>query len=64
MTPTSADSTLYAAVRGAAATLADAGVAAAEVDAVELAAHALGVDGSEVRRLMVMRDQRESRCST
>jgi release factor glutamine methyltransferase len=26
------------------------------VDAVELAAHALGVDGSEVRRLMVMRD--------
>jgi release factor glutamine methyltransferase len=56
MTPTSADSTLYAAVRGAAATLADAGVAAAEVDAVELAAHALGVDGSEVRRLMVMRD--------
>lgn len=56
MTPTSADSTLYAVVRGAAATLADAGVAAAEVDAVELAAHALGVDGCEVRRLMVMRD--------
>lgn len=41
-------------VRAAAARLRDAGVASADVDAVELAAHVLGVDGAEVRRLMVL----------
>ena len=41
-------------VRAAAALLREAGVASADVDAVELAAHALGVDPSEVRRLMVL----------
>jgi release factor glutamine methyltransferase len=41
-------------VRAAAARLRDAGIASADVDAVELAAHALGVDSSEVRRLMVL----------
>ncbi|EWT02307.1 SAM-dependent methyltransferase [Intrasporangium oryzae NRRL B-24470] len=42
------------AVRAAAARLREAGVASADLDAVELAAHALGVDASEVRRLMVL----------
>ena len=41
-------------VRAAAARLRDAGVASADVDAVELAAHVLEVDASEVRRLMVL----------
>ncbi|WP_374970090.1 peptide chain release factor N(5)-glutamine methyltransferase [Terrabacter sp. BE26] len=41
-------------VRAAAARLREAGVASADVDAVELAAHVLGVDASEVRRLMVL----------
>lgn len=41
-------------VRAAAARLHEAGVASADVDAVELAAHVLGVDASEVRRLMVL----------
>ncbi len=41
-------------IRAAAARLRDAGVASADVDAVELAAHVLGVDASEVRRLMVL----------
>jgi release factor glutamine methyltransferase len=45
---------LRTAVRAAAARLAEAGVDSAEVDAVVLAAHALGVDASEVRRLMVL----------
>jgi release factor glutamine methyltransferase len=45
---------LRAAVREASARLAGSGVASAEVDAVELAAHALGVDAAEVRRLMVL----------
>jgi release factor glutamine methyltransferase len=45
---------LRTAVRAAAARLAAAGVDSAEVDAVVLAAHALGVDPSEVRRLMVL----------
>ena len=42
------------AVRAAAARLREAGVASPEVDAVELAAHVLGVDAAEVRRLMVL----------
>ena len=41
-------------VRSAAARLREAGVASAEVDAVELAAHVLGVEASEVRRLLVL----------
>jgi len=41
-------------IRAAAARLRDAGVPSAEVDAVELAAHALGVEAPEVRRLMVL----------
>lgn len=41
-------------VRAAAARLRDAGVASADVDAVELAAHVLEVDASEVRRLIVL----------
>ncbi|KRF40588.1 peptide chain release factor N(5)-glutamine methyltransferase [Terrabacter sp. Soil810] len=41
-------------VRAAAARLRDAGVASADVDAVELAAHVLDVDPAEVRRLMVL----------
>jgi release factor glutamine methyltransferase len=41
-------------VRAAAARLRGAGVASADVDAVELAAHALGVDAAEVRRQMVL----------
>lgn len=45
---------LRTAVRAAAARLAAAGVESAEVDAVELAAHALGTDAAEVRRLMVL----------
>ncbi len=45
---------LRAAVREAARRLSEAGVTSAEVDAVELAAHALGADTAEVRRLMVL----------
>jgi release factor glutamine methyltransferase len=45
---------LRAGVRAAAERLREAGVASAEVDAVELAAHVLGVDASEVRRLLVL----------
>ena len=45
---------LRLAVRAASARLARAGVASAEVDAVELAAHVLGSDAAEVRRLMVL----------
>ena len=45
---------LRAGVREAAHRLSEAGVASAEVDAVELAAHALGVDAAEIRRLMVL----------
>jgi release factor glutamine methyltransferase len=41
-------------VRAATARLRGAGVTSADVDAVELAAHVLGVDASEVRRLMVL----------
>jgi release factor glutamine methyltransferase len=41
-------------IRAGAARLRAAGVASADVDAVELAAHVLGTDGSEVRRLMVL----------
>lgn len=41
-------------VRAATTRLREAGVASAEVDAVELAAHVLGVDSSEVRRLLVL----------
>ncbi len=41
-------------IRDAAARLREAGVASADVDAVELAAHVLDVDASEVRRLMVL----------
>jgi release factor glutamine methyltransferase len=41
-------------IRAATVQLRDAGVASAEVDAVELAAHVLGVGTSEVRRLMVL----------
>lgn len=47
-------SDLRAAVRVASARLADAGVASPEHDAVALAAHALGVDTSEVRRRMIL----------
>ncbi|GAA2489244.1 peptide chain release factor N(5)-glutamine methyltransferase [Terrabacter carboxydivorans] len=41
-------------VRAAAARLREAGVVSADVDAIALAAHVLGVDSSEVRRLMVL----------
>jgi release factor glutamine methyltransferase len=41
-------------VRAATARLRAAGVGSADVDAVELAAHVLGTDASEVRRLMVL----------
>lgn len=47
-------SDLRAAVRAASARLADAGVASPEHDAVALAAHALGIDTSEVRRRMIL----------
>ena len=47
-------SDLRAAVREAAARLAEAGIPSPEADAVELAAHALGVDTAEVRRAMVL----------
>jgi release factor glutamine methyltransferase len=46
--------TLREAVRAAARVLADAGVDAAEFDAVTLAAHALGTTTSEVHKLMVL----------
>ncbi|MFC7487774.1 peptide chain release factor N(5)-glutamine methyltransferase [Knoellia sp. CPCC 206453] len=42
------------AVREATQRLADAGVGSPEHDAIALAAHALGVDASEVRRLMIL----------
>lgn len=45
---------LRTAVRAAASQLADAGVPSPEADAVELAAHLLGVEAPEVRRLMVL----------
>nr|WP_223128590.1 peptide chain release factor N(5)-glutamine methyltransferase [Terrabacter sp. MAHUQ-38] len=41
-------------IRAATSRLRDCGVASADVDAVELAAHVLGVDASEVRRLAVI----------
>lgn len=47
-------SALRDAVRAATRQLADAGVGSPEHDAVALAAHALGVDASEVRRLMIL----------
>lgn len=47
-------SDLRDAVRDAAQLLADAGVGSPEHDAVALAAHALGVDSSEVRRRMIL----------
>jgi release factor glutamine methyltransferase len=47
-------SDLRTAVRDATARLAAAGIPSPEVDAVALAAHALGVDPSEVRRAMVL----------
>ena len=47
-------SELRDAVRAAVRTLSEAGVASPEYDAVALAAHALGVDQGEVRRLMVL----------
>lgn len=45
---------LRATVRAATATLHEAGVPSPDVDAVELAAHVLGVEASEVRRLMIV----------
>lgn len=48
--------TLDAEVRAARESLSQSGIAAAEVDALELAAFVLGVDASEVRRRMVLRD--------
>ncbi|MDV3222550.1 peptide chain release factor N(5)-glutamine methyltransferase [Intrasporangium sp.] len=45
---------LRSAVRAATGSLAEAGVPSPDVDAVELAAHVLGVDPSEVRRQMVV----------
>jgi release factor glutamine methyltransferase len=47
-------SDLRTAVRAATAELAAAGIASPEVDAVALAAHALGADPAEVRRAMVV----------
>jgi release factor glutamine methyltransferase len=47
-------SDLRTAVRDATARLAAAGIASPEVDAVELAAHALGTDPNDVRRAMVL----------
>ena len=44
-------------VAAATATLAEAGIASAEADAVALAAHASGVEASDVRRWMVMGDE-------
>ncbi|MFC7596332.1 peptide chain release factor N(5)-glutamine methyltransferase, partial [Terrabacter sp. GCM10028922] len=41
-------------IRAATARLRECGVPSADVDAVELAAHVLGVDTSEVRRLAVL----------
>jgi release factor glutamine methyltransferase len=43
-------------VREGSRTLAEAGIASAEVDAIELAAHVLGVDTGEARRRMVLGD--------
>lgn len=45
---------LRALVRAGARTLADAGIASADVDALVLAAHVLGVDASEARRRLVL----------
>jgi len=45
---------LRASVRAATATLREAGVPSPEVDAVELAAHVLGVDAAEIRRLLIV----------
>lgn len=53
---TSAPVSLHDAVARARARLADEGIASPEADAVELAAHALGTDASDVRRRMVLRD--------
>jgi len=47
-------SDLRDAIRAATRRLAEAGVGSPEHDAVALAAHALGVDSSEVRRLMIL----------
>lgn len=47
--------TIDAEIRSATALLADAGIASAEVDAVLLAAHALGIEAGEVRRRQVLR---------
>ena len=47
-------SDLRTAVREATARLAEAGIPSPEVDAVALAAHALGVEPAEVRRLLVL----------
>ena len=49
--------TLAAGVRAARESLSQSGIAAAEADAVELAAFTLGVDASEGRRRMVLRDR-------
>ncbi len=46
--------TLAIAVRRATMTLAEAGIASAPVDALHLAAHLMGQDVSEVRRLMIL----------
>lgn len=48
---------LRTAVRAATSTLAAAGIESADVDAVELAAHVLGVETAEVHRLMVLGGQ-------
>lgn len=56
MSIASSDTSVYAVVRAAEERLADAGVAAAKVDALELAGFVLGVEVSEVRRLMVLRE--------
>ena len=50
------DRTLHDAVTRARAVLASAGVPSPDVDAVELAAAALGTDGADVRRRMVLRE--------
>src|SRR5690606_38404809 len=52
--PGSAVTALRSAVRAATGSLAEAGVPSPEVDAVELAAHVLGIEPSEVRRQMVV----------
>lgn len=56
-------STMYDAVRAAAATLAAAGVASPDADALELASFALGVEPAAIRRAMVLRDPLDPRAA-